>query len=113
MTKRPGSTEIALMGKNSHTAAAAVPLWQELFEGPHSWCTSFSQAAALGYAEAVQTTKDTITGLEYYVAKNAVNLIYDIDTLLGDPHIMAKRDRADTKPFVGPGPLQSLLWDHV
>ena len=45
-TKRPGSTEIGLMGKNSRNSAAAVPLWEDLFERPGSWSLRFSAAAA-------------------------------------------------------------------
>eukprot|EP00974_Lingulodinium_polyedra_P064072 6189048-Lingulodinium_polyedra.AAC.1 len=109
-TKRPGSTEIGLMGKNSRNATAAVPLWDDLFERPGSWSVSFSAAAARGYAEAVRVTKEKINGLDYYAAKNVVNLIYDVDTLLGGPHLMAQRDRAHGQPFVGPGPAQSIAW---
>ena len=85
-TKRPGSTEIGLMGKNSRNSAAAVPLWEDLFERPGSWSLCFSAAAARGYAQAVQVTKEKVSGLDYYVAKKVDD--YDDDDDDGDRMIM-------------------------
>ena len=106
--KAPGSLEITLMGKNSRNAAAAVPLWDELFERADCWTKTVQNAPS--YREAVEITQKKFAGVSGFVGKNVINVIYDVDNVLDRPRLLKAQDRASAPPVVGPGPRASISW---
>ena len=41
---------------------------------------------------------------------NIINLILDVDDLVGSPYMLRARDRAPASPVVGPGTMAGVAW---
>ncbi|CAE8640255.1 unnamed protein product [Polarella glacialis] len=105
--KSAGSMEISLLGKHTRNSAATAPIWVELSESDSCWTRRVRRAST--YSEAVDVTQSAIPGANSFVAKNIVNVIYDVDIALSGT-LFAFRDRETAPPVVGPGPRAGVGW---